>query len=546
MRMKAVASLLALAVLALALGRPAEAGDKPDPRALREAWGPCERMLSDPKTPVDEVVKQVELLNGLVDYKTAKALLAYFDACNEAWDSKAVDRVGRQKEGDRPFESYKIAKAIVEVVRSMKYPDEALEFEKDIQNTKEYSLRVRMAMLDAVANCTGDERCVKLLVDLAKSPAADADMRVLALGLLKKHASAPPVVDALLEALRDRSWRIRDASIEALLEAPTAEKDRIIMAMINALAAETGKLRKTLADALRTLTGADLGTDADAWIDWFKEKKREEQGLPPKSGKGDKGTRVRVFETETFSDRYVFLIDCSISMTKKITDEDKAKLQKSITSGPGDDKDKRRPLDWSKINCKLDLAREEMIRSLEVMDPERTRFTIVSFADVMTVWKQELVPTDAKNIEDAAGWLRALKGTNRTNVYGALDATFDLCEKLAGVEVDKRKGDKPKDGKVVTGPHKDDSLPDTIFMYTDGFATTGKYGGDDKGWAKYSQEEKTRMYTAIMAHMLDEVVERNRVSRLTVNTVGVGNPQDNTNLGALARRCGGKYVSIGR
>ncbi len=79
-------------------------------------------------------------------------------------------------------------------------------------------------------------------------------------------------------------------------------------------------MRKTIADALEDITGVDNGTDADAWIDWYKNRKRAEDGLPPKSGRGG-GRRTRVFQTDTYSDRFVFLVDTSTSMTEKIKPE---------------------------------------------------------------------------------------------------------------------------------------------------------------------------------------------------------------------------------
>jgi hypothetical protein len=247
----------------------------------------------------------------------------------------------------------------------------------------------------------------------------------------------------------------------------------------------------------------------------------------------------------------VFLIDTSVSMLKKITEGEKEVLKKSITSAPGEEKDPRRPLDWSKISTKLDLAREEIIRSLEVMDPKVTKFTMVKFNTDAGTWKDELVPTDVKNVAEATDWLRAAQGGQRTNVYGAINAALDLSEMLAGREVESRKG-KPKkgdkkDGPVITGPHRDEALPDTLFIYTDGFATNGKYmGGDEREWAGKSQSEKAKLYGDIMKFMLEEISDRNRISRMTIHTVGVGDPQDYTTLGALARKCGGKYTALGR
>lgn len=530
--------------------QPVAAKGNIDKRAQKEAWGQAMNLLKTDKEAIDEVVDAINNLKGLLDHDMALDLLKYFDECDRAWDAANGDKDAPKDAKGRPKQAYKIANAILECIESMDDPEEIVQFEDELNERDDFSLRPRMTMVDALARHFDDEACGKVLIDLAKNEGGDkdTDMRILAIQHIGEHAKTQEVFSILLQALRDRSWRIRDVTVQALLEASSFNKDQTILALINALANETGKMRKVIGDALETLTGEKHGTDPDAWIDWFKEKKREEQGLPPKSGKGDRGTRVKVFKTESFSDRYVFLIDTSISMTQKIKEEEKERLKKSITSGPGEEKDPRRPLDWSQINCKLDLAREEIIRSLEVMDPERTMFTVVTFAEDANIWKEELVPTDEKNVEEVTKWLRALKGNKRTNVFGALDAAYDLSETIAGAEVSKRKGKKKKgkDGPTTGGPHHDDALPDTIFIYTDGFATWGKYSGEDALWADKSNQEKAALYAPIMKLMVDEIKDRNRIARITLNCVGVGNPQDNTTLGALARAGGGSYVQIGR
>jgi hypothetical protein len=200
----------------------------------------------------------------------------------------------------------------------------------------------------------------------------------------------------------------------------------------------------------------------------------------------------------------------------------------------------------SPLKNKLDLAREEIIRSLEVMNPEKTRFTIIAFAQKMTMWKEELVPTTPENVNEVSTWLRDLRGEKLTNVFGALDAAYDLSEQLAGIDTEKRNKRRSKRDKTVTGPHRDEALPDTIFLYTDGFATYGKYAGDDKNWMKYSMEEKAKLYQIIMREMHTEIKDRNRVSRITINTVGVGKRQDYTTLRDIARNTDGTYVGLGR
>lgn len=541
--------LLALALLGLAFtANHAQDREKIDRQAIKENYGPVKAVIADKKL-VDETVAQIKKCEGILDYTSAIELLGWFDECDKAWDSVDGDRNAPKESRGRPTQAYKIANAILDAVRTMPYAGEVIKFtdgkEPDIGNPK-FPLRARMAMIDAIGRNSANEACMKFLLEYARDAEnkADTDMRIVVMGALAAKGDNPEIAGVLMAALKDRSWRVRDAAIEGLTRvASSTNEDQIVLALINALAAENGKLRENLRNALRKITGERLGTDPDEWADWFKSKKRQDQGLPEKKG-GDKGTRVKVFKTESFSDRYVFVLDTSVSMLKKITDEEKEKLKKSVT-GDGDEKDPRRPLDWSIINCKLDLAREEIIRSLEVMDPKRTTFTVVSFAEKITFWKEELVSTDPKNVNEVADWLRAIKGGKLTNVWGAIDAAYDLSERIAGVDTSKR-GPKPKKDKVVTGPHRDEALPDTIYLYTDGWATYGKYAGDDKNWQKFSQEEKSKMYHAIMKDMKDELKDRTRVSRITIHAIGVGDPQDSHTLKDIAGITRGEYVAIGK
>ena len=549
--MRTLPMLAALAAVSALLAlNPAQSNADIDKKLQKTNWDNVLRFIKD-KEAVDETADAVKAMDGLLNHDMALELLGYFEECDMAWDAANGEKGAPKDSKARPKQAYKISNAIVACIRKMNEPTEVAEFAADVNNKEDFGLRPRMAMVDALALNASNEACMKVLLDLAKDAdkKQDTDMRIVAIQHLGAHANTEDMLNILLATLKDKSWRVRDASVGALIKAASKFEDTVLLALINALGNETGKMRKIVADALYRITRADNGTDPDAWVDWFTNKKRADQGLPPKTGKGDRGTRVRVFETETFSDRYVFVIDTSISMTEEITEEEKEKLKKSVTHAPGEVKDPRRPLDWSIINCKLDLAREEMIRSLEVMDPEKTTFTVITFADNVIVWKEELIPTSEENVKAAADMLRAIKGAKRTNVFGALDAAYDLSERLAGVEVEKRKPKKPKKGEEagpVTGMSPDDALPDTIFLYTDGYATFGKYSGDDYGWAGKSNEEKARLYAPIMKDMVAEIGDRNRIARITLNCIGVGVRQDNTTLSALAKACEGKYVALGK
>jgi len=549
--------LLALPVLAavmLAPSTPVDGQERVDRAALREKWTPALDALRNHKKDWERTERAVRDLAGVLDHATALELLGFFDDVNEAWRAHAGrgsrgEAVGprRNPDPERPIESYKIANAMLYAVRQMSYPAEVAKFKDNVGDNENYSLRPRMAMLDAIARHAREhEECRDILLETARDPDSDTDMRILAVSHLGQLASDNDVMNVLLtQGLRDRSWRVRDAAVDSAVRASDHDRDRVVIALIAALAAEEGKLRQSITSALQRITGQRFGPDPDEWGDWFRERQREAEGLPPRSGK--RGTASRVFNTETFSNRYVFVLDASISMVERISPEEKERLKRAMEGSS--DGDSREALDWDRINNKLDLAREEIIRSLKVMDPEKTRFTIVVFDSRVLVWKEELLPTTPRNIEDAAQWLRSLRPQNLTNVYGAISEAFDLSERLSGARVEDRQAKRrrpPRNrGPVETGPHRDEALPDTIFFYSDGYATHGKYAGDDAGWRTKSQQEKAQLYAAIMRDMVAEFEERYRVSRISINCIGIGRPQDRHTMSALSRATRGEYVPIG-
>jgi hypothetical protein len=557
MRRMFVLGLSALAVALLAVsttGAEAEGQARVDRQLLRERWMPVINLLHQHKDDWERTERAVRDLDGVLDHEHALQLLAFYDEVNDAWEGHVHLRsrgaaVGprRHPDPERPIEAYKIGNAMLRAIRGMSYADEVEKFKDNIGDTNEFSLRPRMAMMDAIARHARDhEGCREVLLDVARDPRSDTDMRIIAVSHLGTMADDDDVMNLLLNnALVDRSWRVRDAAVDTLVRASDFDRSRVTWALIRALAVEEGILRLHISRALQRITGQRFGTDPDEWADWHREREREEDGLPPRRRRG--ATSTRVFNTESFSNRYVFVLDASISMVERISSEERERIQRAMEEREDDE---REPLDWDNINNKLDLAREEIIRSLRVMDPEYTTFTIIVFDSRVLTWKEELVPTTPRNIQDAAQWLRSLRPRDLTNVYGAISEAFDLSERLSGAQVDQRdsRRRRPRNrdrDSVVTGPHRDEALPDTIFFYSDGYSTVGKYAGDDVGWRGKSPEQQAQLYARIMRDMVTEFEERYRVSRISIHCIGIGAPQDRHTLSALSRATRGEYVPIG-
>ena len=343
--------------------------------------------------------------------------------------------------------------------------------EKRALGQKDFELRT--FALGALGPCPGD-RAMKSLREAAKDPSPEVVVGALdALGP-RPEAEAVEILGA---ALADPRWQVR-ASAAAGLSA--SGRAAAVPPLLAALAKAEGRTVDDLVEALVRLTGQKLPPAAAAWEAWWKTAEAGFRGPkdPPGGGaaKGDgpapegpapgpstdaAGNRVSFYGIETRSDRMLFVLDFSGSMTF-----------------PGSESDKERK--------KIDILYEEIKRTILGL-PDGAKFNLVGFSSDVRVWKKGGAVRDGKTSKEAIEWIDRQKVVGSTNIYDALETAF----KMMGVGASADKAYAP--------------AYDTIFFMTDGVPTSGKV--TDK------------------SVILNEVHRWNEGRKIRIHVVGMGGKQ---------------------
>ncbi len=217
----------------------------------------------------------------------------------------------------------------------------------------------------------------------------------------------------------------------------------------------------------KTLNVSNLGLDPR----WWKSELDHEP--MPKSNEGQTRT-VPFFSVRTFGTRFVYVIDASDSMLKKVSDREKQDL--GPVTGVGKKREKgsgalpgEKELDWSRISTRFDVAREYLRQSLESLDKDDL-FAVVLFGDEAEPLNAtpRLVAASPHNVHAAMAELDKLKAgpptdrrpdgelRGKTNLHAGLRCAFELTTKgrIKGTEYVDPKG-------LIDGC-------DTIFLLSDG------------------------------------------------------------------------------
>jgi hypothetical protein len=339
------------------------------------------------------------------------------------------------------------------------------------------------------------------LASLLKAAKGDASPRVRAAALASllrwriSEMKAAPVT-----ALRDDAWEVRALAVAILARAQLVEA---VPALIDALAAEKGRLRKDIDDALFALTGVRMYGDVDLWRNWLAsngdmiarrakeladageyEKSLEAWGGDGAGEEGDeekrKGHTSAFYGIATQSRRVMFVVDISQSM------KDPAGAKPGATTGS------RNPFASPAGGTKLDIAKWQLHRAIHDL-PDDAVFGIVVYSESYKSWEEELVAANARGKKKAHAFVDGIEGNGTTNISDSLDRALD-------------------------------SGADTIFLLSDGDPNRGRVSGLDA--------------------LLAELTERNRMLRVVIHTVGIGEVEGSAFLKELARATGGRYVGF--
>jgi hypothetical protein len=307
---------------------------------------------------------------------------------------------------------------------------------------------------------------------------------------------------APVAALLDEAWEVRALAIAILVRARLVEA---VPALVQALAAEKGRLRKDIDDALFALTGVRMYGDPALWRDWLSangetvaRKARElaeageyDRAVGPLEawegdGAGEEGDEAkRKGHTSAFygiptQSRRVMLV-VDISLS----------MEEPAGAKPATTGDKN-PYAAPKGGTKLDIAKWQLHRAIHDL-PDDAVFGIIVYSESYASWEQELVAANARGKKKAHAFVDGINANGTTNISDSLDRALD-------------------------------SGADTIFLLSDGDPNRGRLSGLDA--------------------LLAELVERNRLLRVVIHTIGIGEVEGSAFLRELARRTGGRYVGF--
>lgn len=450
------------------------------------------------------------------------------------------------------------------------------------------------------------------LANMTASPAADDTLRaatcdpknpyvkVAALEAVRQ-AVARRLVDDVVKVLNERNvewaktWTIVPINAFACLEKLIEPGDapNVIKAVEATLGWVKWESENKIADdrirffggrMLRVLTGETADMRSVPYWDWWLGQMKtvgkavDTNKTPPKHEKTYASTPI--FDTQPVGKRYVFVIDVSSSMELplKITIDDIEKRRKErqgpVTSGPKGEKEKQeqeeeeandknnplRSLPWQDIRTKIELAREELARSIKSLAvdesgkndkknpkgdrsterepkdnkaPEEREFAIIVYSKSVKLETSGWIKATPANCEKWAVEAKALKTESLTNIHGGLMKALKVSGKGSDTKIPSVDPDC-----VMTGA-------DTILFLTDGWASwddfsTTQRTKDPRGGKGVIGDGPFMLAEAIWP----EIIRQNIFRKVVISTVGIGY-HDKELLKKLSSETGGTYVDWG-
>ena len=208
--------------------------------------------------------------------------------------------------------------------------------------------------------------------------------------------------------------------------------------------------------------------------------------------------------------RYVFLVDISGSMENKIEKDAKGQVLDVATNKAADiagdaiggEVGSLISSSVKKSMTKLEKAKKKIIPVINGFT-EDNYFTIITFENKVKMWKKEMVQATSANKKKAVTFIKMLSAGGGTNISDALEKSFELA------------GAGATDSTVALNV-------ETVFLLTDGVPSAGKYTNPND----------------ILTHLS----EWNKLNRVIVHSVGLGDNQDKDFLRKMAEQNNGVYI----
>lgn len=339
-----------------------------------------------------------------------------------------------------------------------------------------------MAML---RGCTdpGLLSAVLAFVDKAK----DAGLQAAGVDVL-----AGAGVPELLALARDRfllspSWEVRIAAVRALRKVRDLSS---LAVLVDAMDRETGRVKAEVRDALRDLTGMSWGYDSDTWRKWLGETGGELVAAKAEGEAEDEGTGLHFYGIRSESDRVLFVLDVSGSMLWDLHKDDVEPQEGDLS--------------------RIKMLKQECLRAVAGL-ADGAKFNILVYAWEVKQWQSKPQVMNDKVRAEAREWVEGLQAVGATNLFGALKEGF----KMAGVGASSKYYEP---------------AVDTIFFMSD-VGQEGSRSGPSAGEIQNTDD------------ILTFVREWNRLGKITVHAIGVGDGHDAAFMQALAEENGGRYVA---
>jgi HEAT repeats/PBS lyase HEAT-like repeat len=259
------------------------------------------------------------------------------------------------------------------------------------------------------------------------------------------------------------SWQIRVAAAKTLgrLGQMSAVED-----LITRMENEAGRVREECLDALKKITRDDLGKKPKFWRDWWEKEKERARGVPKRPEKPPEPKHLDGRDTvakdeptyygiKVFSQSLGYVLDISQSMESRfiVSPAVEAKLGRTFQA-----------------HTKIGIAKEELIHSIQALDPRAT-FNVILFNSNVRAWKNAPVPATASNKGRGISLIRNTRPTLETNYY-------DTFLEVFGLKQDELPGARFR------------RTPDTVFFLTDGRPTVGDITSTDELLQWFREENR--------------------------------------------------------
>ncbi|MBM4014541.1 MAG: VWA domain-containing protein [Planctomycetes bacterium] len=305
--------------------------------------------------------------------------------------------------------------------------------------------------------------------------------RLAALEALVELADRPALEIARARLLAHENWRVRAAAVSALVRVPETASVPVLIA---ALDVEQGRVREDIAQALQQLTGQEFAMSAPVWQQWW-EGARATFAVTDAAGR--RKPRIAAWERQGEGKVSFYGIT---SVSKRVCFVLDVSLSMKEPISPGSQR------------TKFDVAQEQLKQAIAALS-DGDQFAVVVFAGSAARWSNKMTTVSTAVKQKVTEWIDAkIELDQGTNIHAGLKEAFGIA------------GMGARDAAY-------DSAIDTLFFLSDGDATVGEIR---------DPLEIRRL-----------VREWNRLSRIRIHAIGVGEAPNVALLYGLAEDSGGQF-----